>query len=42
MPSVYGCIELLNSTSPVRQPWDGKIISATSLRPEVADAREEI
>ena len=42
MPSVYGCIKFLNSISPVRQPWDSKIISATSLRPEVEDAREEV
>ena len=42
LPSMYGCIEHMEPSSAVRQPWDGKVIRSSSLRPECQEAREEV
>ena len=39
IPSMYGCIELMNPTVAIKQPWNGKLLEARDLRPEVAAAR---
>lgn len=40
LPSIYGCIHLLKSTTPVRRPWNGESIQPSALRTEVSEARE--
>lgn len=42
LPSIYGCIHLLKSTTPVRRPWNGEIIPPSALRTEVSEAREQL
>lgn len=39
LPSIYGCIKHLEIASPVRLPWDGKLVAHADLRPEVQEAR---
>jgi len=40
LPSIYGCIHMLKSTTPVRRPWNGEALEPSALRPEVSTARE--
>ena len=39
MPSIYGCIKLLEADAPIRQPWDNKVLPSWQLRPELKAAR---
>ena len=42
VPSLYGCIELLHTSTAVRQPWDNKLLPSACLRPEVVAARTAV
>lgn len=42
LPSLFGCIEHMKPTNPVRQPWDGELLKPNELRPEVKLAREAL
>lgn len=42
LPSIYGCIALLNPESPVKVPWSGVLIPPSEMREEVQEARQQL
>lgn len=42
LPSIYSCIEHVNPAQRIAQPWDGKMLQHSELRPEVQEARQAL